>query len=44
MIVDDDYFPEDYSPYRTYARVGHPDGVTKANFGPRYICFEKNKF
>ena len=31
MIVDDDYFPEDYSPYRTYARVGHPDGVTKAN-------------
>jgi len=23
MIVDDDYFPEDYSPYRTYARVGH---------------------
>ena len=31
MIVDEDYFPDDYSPYRTYARVGHPDGVTKAN-------------
>jgi len=31
MIVDENYFPEDYSPYRTYARVGQPDGVTKAN-------------
>jgi len=31
MIVDEDYFPEDYSAYRTYAKVGYPDGVTEAN-------------
>ena len=31
MIVERDYFPEDYSVNSIYARVGHPDGVTKAN-------------
>jgi len=31
MIVERDYFPKDYSVNSIYARVGHPDGVTKAN-------------
>jgi len=31
MIVERDYIPEDYSVHSIYARVGHPDGVTKAN-------------
>ena len=31
IIAEQDYFPEDYSVYPTYSRVGEPDGVTKAN-------------
>ena len=31
LIVDDAYFPEDYSVSPAYARVGEPDDLTRAN-------------